>query len=108
MEKSSFLEMKPSVSKNMIDTMERIQASNESMKRDMEPGLEDISAFVASRGLYGSFFKNPVTGPVAKRLIIEPPLFRAGRKSLSKGMTNGSVLGSGSALASEFIPLDQQ
>ncbi len=70
--------------------------------RDQQ-ALIDVSAFIVPRAMYGSAFKNPITGPTMKRMIVEPSLFRAGRKAQSSAMTNGTVIGSGATLASEGI-----
>ncbi len=66
-------------------------------------GLIDVSAFIVPRAMYGSAFKNPLTGPAMKKMVVEPPLFRAGRKAQSGLMTRGTVAGSGAALGSEAM-----
>ncbi len=103
MNRSAFLNgaYPSSVSPEMIDAMMQRQASNEAHAKAAEPGLVDVSAFIMPRAIYGSMFKNPITGPTAKRLLVEPPVFKAGRKAQSKMLTRGSVVGSGAALGSE-------
>ena len=106
MKKSAFLTggvMPSSVNQNMIDALMEQQASNEAHVRDAEPGLIDVSAFITPRAMFGGMFKNPLTGPMLKKVVPNPKLWRRYRKANNNLMIRGSMAGSGVAAGSELV-----
>ncbi len=63
-----------------------------------EQGLTDVSAFVVPRMLYGGMFKNPLTGPILKKIVPDPKMMKAVREAKRKVTNTGSIAGAGAAI----------